>query len=171
MWEPSDGLPLLDVPTTGLHDPTDMIVLELDEVAEQAEEADVEEEVGVLEMFDESIGRFEQSGFRPRRLCSHFMAGRCERGWRCMFAHGGSFCLCRGRANVRKKNGWHDTIKNCTRRRSALQSGKHRYLRFVNSFHHNRCLKSKEALHRLQSDRHQLAHHHDQELYFLFSEI
>ena len=44
-----------------------MIVLELDEVDEEAE--DVEEE-GELEMFDVSTDRFEQSGFRSRRLCT-----------------------------------------------------------------------------------------------------
>ena len=35
------------------------------------------------EMVDESIDHFEHSSFRPRRLCSHFMAGCCGRGWSC----------------------------------------------------------------------------------------
>ena len=83
------AFPSLDVPTTGLHDPTDMIVLALDEEEEEAEgEEEVEEEEEVLETLDESIGRFEHSGFRPRHLCGHHRAGRCERGWSCTFAHG-----------------------------------------------------------------------------------
>ena len=83
VWVPLMSFPSLDVPTTGLHDPAEMIaVLELDEEKEEVEEEEV------LEMFDESIDRFEHSDFCPRRLCVHFMAGRCERGWSCTFAHG-----------------------------------------------------------------------------------
>ena len=41
-----------------------------------------------LEMFDESIDRFELSGWRPRRLCCDCMAGCCAGGWGCTFAHG-----------------------------------------------------------------------------------
>ena len=41
-----------------------------------------------LEMFDESIDRFEHSSWRPRRLCRPFSAGRSEDGWGCTFAHG-----------------------------------------------------------------------------------
>ena len=58
--------PSSDVLTTSLQVSKDMTMLELDEVDEEAEDVDVE--VGVLEMFDESIDRFEQSGFRSRRL-------------------------------------------------------------------------------------------------------
>ena len=80
VWVPQMALPSLDVPRTGLHDPTDMIVLDLNEVAEEVVE-------DVLEMFDQSIDRFEHSAFRPRRLCVHFMLGRCERGWSLTFPH------------------------------------------------------------------------------------
>ena len=69
---PLMAFPSLDVPMTGLHDPT------------KKEEVEEEEEV---EVFDRSIDRFEHSGFRPRRLCVHFMAGRSEREWTCTFAH------------------------------------------------------------------------------------
>ena len=48
----------------------------------------MEEEEEVLEMFDESIDRFEHSGFRPRRVCVHYLAARCEEGWSCTFPHG-----------------------------------------------------------------------------------
>ena len=41
-----------------------------------------------LEMFDESIDRFELSGWRPRRLCCDCMAGCGAGGWGCTFAHG-----------------------------------------------------------------------------------
>ena len=75
-------------PTTGLHDPTDMIVMELGEEFEDEEEEEEEVEEEVLEMFDDSIDGIEQSGFRPRCLCSHHVAGRCEKGWSCTFAHG-----------------------------------------------------------------------------------
>ena len=71
------AVPALAVPATGLRDPTD--------AAQEFEEVEEEEE---LEMFDESIDRFEHSSFRPRRLCRHYMAGRCEEGWSCTFAHG-----------------------------------------------------------------------------------
>ena len=74
---PLVALPALAVPPT----PTDA-ALEF----EEEEDEEVEEEE--LEMFDESIGRFEHSSFRPRRLCRHYMAGRCEEGWSCTFAHG-----------------------------------------------------------------------------------
>ena len=47
-----------------------------------------EEEEEELEMFDESIDRFELSGWRPRRFCCDYMAGCCARGWGCTFAHG-----------------------------------------------------------------------------------
>ena len=47
-----------------------------------------EEEDDELEMFDESTDRFEHSNWRPRRLCRPYMAGRCEDGWGCTFAHG-----------------------------------------------------------------------------------
>ena len=70
-----------------VNDPTDMVVQELDEEEEEAEEEEEEEEE-VLEMFVESIDRFEYSGYRTRRLCSHNLAGRCERGRNCTFAHG-----------------------------------------------------------------------------------
>ena len=39
-------------------------------------------------MFDESIDRLEHSSFSPKRLCRQYMAGRCEDGWSCTFAHG-----------------------------------------------------------------------------------
>ena len=68
MWArvrvPQMAFPSLDVPQTSL------------------------QEEDVLEMLDESIDRFEQSGFRLRRLCIHNVAGRCSRGWSCTFAHG-----------------------------------------------------------------------------------
>ena len=51
---------------------------------EEEDDGEVEEEE--LEMFDESIDRFEHSGFFPWRLSSRYMAGRCERGWSCTFA-------------------------------------------------------------------------------------
>ena len=44
------------------------------------EEDDGEAEEEELEMFDESIDRFEHSRWRARRLCRHFVAGRCEDG-------------------------------------------------------------------------------------------
>ena len=62
-----------------------MNLLKHDDEFEEVDEAAEEEEE--VEMFDESIDRFEHSRFRPRRLCSHFMAGRCDRRWSCMFAH------------------------------------------------------------------------------------
>ena len=52
------------------------------------QDGDEEEEEEELEMFDESIDRFELSGWRPRRLCCDYMAGCCARGWGCTFAHG-----------------------------------------------------------------------------------
>ena len=45
--------------------------------------------------FDESIDRFEHSRCRPRLLCVYFMAGRCEQGWSCTFAHGEQEPSCR----------------------------------------------------------------------------
>ena len=74
----------LAVPQTGLRDPTDAS-LEFEEEKEEDEEVEEEEE---LEMFNESIDQFEHSSFRPRRLCRHYMAGRCDEGWSCTFAHG-----------------------------------------------------------------------------------
>ena len=41
-----------------------------------------------LEMLDESIDRFELSGWRPRRLCCDYVARCCAGGWGCTFAHG-----------------------------------------------------------------------------------
>ena len=52
------------------------------------QDGDEEEEEEELEIFDESIDRFELSGWRPRRLCCNYMAGCCARGWGCTFAHG-----------------------------------------------------------------------------------
>ena len=52
------------------------------------QDGDEEEEEEELEMFDESIDRFEFSGWRPRRLCCDYTAGCCARGWGCTFAHG-----------------------------------------------------------------------------------
>ena len=52
------------------------------------QDGDEEEEEEVLEMFDESIDRFELFGWRSRRLCCDYMAGCCARGWGCTFAHG-----------------------------------------------------------------------------------
>ena len=46
------------------------------------------EEEEELEMFDETTDRFEHSSWRARRLCCPYMAGRCEDGWGCTFAHG-----------------------------------------------------------------------------------
>ena len=74
----------LAVPPTRLRDPTDAALV-FEEEEEDDEEVEEEEE---LEMFDESIDRFEHSSFRPRRVCRHYMAGRCEEGWSCTFAHG-----------------------------------------------------------------------------------
>ena len=51
-------------------------------------EDDDEVEEDVLEMFDESIDWLEHSRWLPWRLCRPFMAGRCEDGWGCTFAHG-----------------------------------------------------------------------------------
>ena len=79
---PLMAVPSLAVPPTRLRDPTDA-ALEFDE--EEDEEVEQEEE---LEMFDESIDQLEHSSWRPRRLCRHFAAGRCEEGWSCTFAHG-----------------------------------------------------------------------------------
>ena len=49
-------------------------------------EEGVEKEEVLGEVVDESIDRFKHSSFRPRRLCSHFMAGCCGRGWICTSA-------------------------------------------------------------------------------------
>ena len=68
------------VPPTPLRDPTD--------AALEFEEEEDEEEEEELDIFDESIDLLEHSSFRPRRLCRHYMAGRCEEGWSCMVAHG-----------------------------------------------------------------------------------
>ena len=57
----------------------------IEQEVEGEEEVEEEEE---LEMFDESVDRFGRCCFRPKRLCRHFMAGRCEAGWSCAFAHG-----------------------------------------------------------------------------------
>ena len=57
----------------------------IEEEAEGEEEVEEEEE---LEMFDESTDQYEHYSFRPKRLCRHFMAGRCEAWWSCTFAHG-----------------------------------------------------------------------------------
>ena len=47
-----------------------------------------EEEEEALEMFDESIDRFELAGWRPRRPSRDYMAGCRARGWGCTCAHG-----------------------------------------------------------------------------------
>ena len=57
-------------------------------VLEEDEEDDEVEEEEEPEMFDMATDRFEHSSWRPRRLCRHYMAGRCEDGWGCKFAHG-----------------------------------------------------------------------------------
>ena len=80
---PLVAVPVLAVSPAGLRDPTDA-ALEFEEEEDEGEEEEEEE----LEMFDKSIDRFEHSSFRPRRLCRHYMAGRCEEGWSCTFAHG-----------------------------------------------------------------------------------
>ena len=64
--------------SAGLLDPTNAVL-------EFVEARSLE---SVLKTFDESIDRLEHSSFRPRRLCRHYMAGRCEEGWSCTFAHG-----------------------------------------------------------------------------------
>ena len=68
---PLVSVPALAVPLARLRDPSDAAL-------------EYEEEE---EMFDESIDRLEHSSIRPRRLCRHYMAGRCEEGWSCTFAH------------------------------------------------------------------------------------
>ena len=73
-------VPASAVPPTGLRDPTDA-ALDFEEEEEEEEDEGVEEEEEV-EMFD------EHSSFRHRRLCRHYMSGRCEEGWSCSFAHG-----------------------------------------------------------------------------------
>ena len=49
---------------------------------------DVEDEdMESVEEFDESLDRFEPSGWRPMRLCTSYYSGGCARGWECTFAH------------------------------------------------------------------------------------
>ena len=82
------SFPSVVVPPTGLQDRTDRLrvrVISAEEVSD--EECDEEEEEEEVEMFDNSIDRFEHSRFRPRRLCVCFMSGSCEEGWSCTFAH------------------------------------------------------------------------------------
>ena len=57
-------------------------------VLEEAEEDDEVEEEEEPDMFDEAIDWLEHSSWRSQRLCRPFMAGRCEDGWGCTFAHG-----------------------------------------------------------------------------------
>ena len=58
------------------------------EIVLEEEDDDEGEEEEELEMFDETTNRFEHSSWRPWRQCRHHMAGRCEDGWGCTFAHG-----------------------------------------------------------------------------------
>ena len=79
------------------------------------EEDDGEAEEEELEMFDESIDRFEHSRWRPRRLCLHFMAGRFGAGWACTFADGEQ------ELHPSTLRGWSRTW-TCQCRRSRLSS-------------------------------------------------
>ena len=62
-------------------------VLYFSEVEEEDEEDDEDEDIKSVEEFDESVDRFEHSGWRPMRLCTAYYSGGCARGWECTFAH------------------------------------------------------------------------------------
>ena len=49
------------------------------------QDGDEGEEEQELEMFEESIDRFELSGWRPRRLCCDYMAGCSAGRWGCTY--------------------------------------------------------------------------------------
>ena len=49
---------------------------------------DEDEDMESVEVFDESVDRFEDSSWRPMRLCAAYCSGGCARGWECTFAHG-----------------------------------------------------------------------------------
>ena len=65
-----------------------------EEVAEEEEEYE-----GVYGFEDEDVSddelpvdRFAHAAVRPWRLCVFHLAGRCDAGWRCTFAHGHPSC-------------------------------------------------------------------------------
>ena len=60
----------------------------LSESEKEEEEAEESEAMELVEEFDESVDRFELSGWRPMRLCTAYRGGGCVRGWGCTFAHG-----------------------------------------------------------------------------------
>ena len=97
---------VLALSPAGLRDPTDAAL----EFEEEEEDDEVEEEEE-LEMFDETIDRFEHSSWRHGRFCRTFMAGGCEDGWSCTFARGEQefhpSILCaaeRGRASAARRS-------------------------------------------------------------------
>ena len=105
------------------------------------QDGDEGEEEEELEMFDESIDRFELSGWRHRRFCCDDMAGCCAGGWGCTFAQGEQELhpslpgALRGRAGAadhgRAPEGREAKVavgvKFCSRRSSLERQGVRRY--------------------------------------------